>query len=260
MDRFVHSLVDDLARGRATTCCSSRATTTTRSPAYDDLLRSTAVDAFVVTDTYLGNPQAAWLDEQRAPFVAFGRPWDDPDARHPWVDVDGAAGADLATDHLIERGHTPHRLDRLAQGLAASARTAAPAGHERCARAASPPPGSPPGSRTPSPVRPRGQRGAARRGRSPTAFVCASDTLAMGVLHTLCRPRPRRRPATSRSSASTTPRSPRSCRPGLTSVRQPLEEVAVEVVKRAQGCSATRRSPAGRAAHPEPRGPRQLGR
>ena len=26
---------------------------------YDDLLRATAVDAFVVTDTYLGNPQAS---------------------------------------------------------------------------------------------------------------------------------------------------------------------------------------------------------
>ena len=52
-------------------------------PGYDDLLRSTAVDAFVVTDTYLGNPQAAWLNERRAPFVAFGRPWDDPEAPAP---------------------------------------------------------------------------------------------------------------------------------------------------------------------------------
>ena len=73
---------------------------------YDDLLRSTAVDAFVVTDTYLGNPQAAWLTSERAPFVAFGRPWDDPDATYPWVDVDGAAGTELATDHLLDKGHT----------------------------------------------------------------------------------------------------------------------------------------------------------
>ena len=41
--------------------------------------------------------------------------------------------------------------------------------------------------------------------------------------------------ATSRSSASTTPRWPRSCRPGLTSVRQPLEEVAVEIVRALEG-------------------------
>src|SRR5690606_21356090 len=81
---------------------------------YQDLLRSTAVDAFVVTDTYLGNPQAAWLEERRAPFVAFGRPWDNLEpgpgglARHPWVDVDGAAGTELATRHLLDRGH--HRI------------------------------------------------------------------------------------------------------------------------------------------------------
>ena len=68
-------------------------------------MRSTAVDAFIVTDTYLGNPQAVWLRQRRAPFVAFGRPWDDESADHPWVDVDGAAGVDLATTHLLDRGH-----------------------------------------------------------------------------------------------------------------------------------------------------------
>ena len=68
----------------------------------------------------------------------------------------------------------------------------------------------------------------------PTAFVCASDTLAMGVLHTLDE-RGLAPAATSRWSASTTPRSPRPCRPGLTSVRQPLEQVAVEVVKALEG-------------------------
>ncbi|WP_231123512.1 LacI family DNA-binding transcriptional regulator [Nocardioides sambongensis] len=45
---------------------------------YDDLLRSTAVDAFVVTETFLDRPQTAWLTQRRAPFVAFGRPWGSP--------------------------------------------------------------------------------------------------------------------------------------------------------------------------------------
>ena len=71
----------------------------------DLLLRSAAVDAFVITDTFRGNPHAAWLREQDVPFVAFGRPWDDPTAGHPWVDVDGRAGIVLAVDHLVERGH-----------------------------------------------------------------------------------------------------------------------------------------------------------
>src|SRR3712207_9004320 len=72
---------------------------------YDDLRRSTAVDAFVVTDTYLGNPQAAWLNEQRTPFVAFGRPWNDPEARHPWVDVDGAAGTEDRKSTRLNSSH-----------------------------------------------------------------------------------------------------------------------------------------------------------
>src|SRR5690349_4779100 len=110
MDRFVHSFVwTSREAGYHVLLFSGEG----RDPleGYDDLLRSTAVDAFVVTDTYLGNPQAAWLDERRAPFVAFGRPWDTlqsghvGQARHPWVDVDGAAGTELATTHLLDRGH-----------------------------------------------------------------------------------------------------------------------------------------------------------
>src|SRR4029078_3475058 len=65
-----------------------------------------AVDAFIVTDTYLGNPQAAWLTSNRAPFLAFGRAWGDPEASYPWGDVDGAVGAQLAPDHLLDKGHT----------------------------------------------------------------------------------------------------------------------------------------------------------
>src|SRR5687768_5191720 len=105
MDRFVHSLVEtSSAAGYHVLLFPGDPQDPTAG--YDALLRSTAVDAFVATDTYLGNPQAAWLESRRAPFVAFGRPWDNPDARHPWVDVDGAAGVELATTHLIERGHT----------------------------------------------------------------------------------------------------------------------------------------------------------
>ena len=73
MDRFVHSLVETSREAGYHVLLFSG---DHKDPlaGYDDLRRSTAVDAFVVTDTYLGNPQAAWLNEQRTPFVAFGRP------------------------------------------------------------------------------------------------------------------------------------------------------------------------------------------
>ena len=104
MDRFLHTLVET-TRENGQHILLFSGDPEDPLDGYDDLLRSTAVDAFVITDTYTGTPQAAWLQQREAPFVAFGRPWDDPTAKYAWVDVDGAAGARLATEHLQEQGH-----------------------------------------------------------------------------------------------------------------------------------------------------------
>ena len=246
----------DLRRGRLPRAALRRATHEDPVGGYDDLLRSTAVDAFVVTDTYLGNPQAAWLDERRAPFVAFGRPWDDPEARHPWVDVDGAAGAELATDHLLDARPQPDRLDRLAQGLPASARTGAPAGPRAMHARDLPTTGL--ASRVEDTV--ASGREAARR--------AARRGAAHGVRLRLRHPR-HGRAAHARATAACAPgrdiavvgfddsQVAQVVPPGLTSVRQPLEEVAVEVVKALEGLLG--HPPvvgARRAAHPDARGPR----
>ncbi len=64
----------------------------------------------------------------------------------------------------------------------------------------------------------------------PTAFVCASDTLAMGVLHTLWI----RQLAPGRDIAVVGFDDSQVAQVypvGLTSVRQPLEDVAVEIVR-----------------------------
>ncbi|MGZ8735459.1 MAG: LacI family DNA-binding transcriptional regulator [Acidimicrobiia bacterium] len=91
MDRFLHSLVETASRtGHHVLLFSGDPDDPL--DGYDDLLRSTAVDAFVVTDTYAGTPQSAFLQDRGAPFVAFGRPWDEPVADHAWTDVDGAHG------------------------------------------------------------------------------------------------------------------------------------------------------------------------
>lgn len=231
MDRFVHSLVEQCdAAGLHVLLFAG-------DPAYpllgyDELVRSTAVDAFVLTDTYLGNPQAAWLQKQRMPFVAFGRPWDMPEARHPWVDVDGAAGGAMATTHLLDKGHervawigwrkesmigedrrsgwtsTMHGRGLQTTGLASRVEDTIASG--------------------------AGAAGVLLDEARPTAFVCASDTLAMGVLHTLGERGlvPGRDVAVvgfdDSQAAQVVP-------PGLTSVRQPLEQVAVEIVTALQG-------------------------
>ncbi len=238
MDRFVHSLVETsreagyhvlLFAGDADNAADPLA-------GYDDLLRSTAVDAFVVTDTYLGNPQAAWLRERRAPFVAFGRPWDDPAATHPWVDVDGAAGTETATHHLLDKGHQRVAWigwrrdqwigeDRRAgwsralksrglstTGMAARVEDTVHSGREASARLIDE--------------------------AQPSAFVCASDTLAMGVLHTLADRglSPGHDVAVVGFDDSQVAQ---VVRPALTSVRQPLELAAVEIVKALEGLLAT---------------------
>lgn len=239
MDRFLHSLVESSKdAGYHVLLFSSGVDAgdgahdglpdeATAIAAYDDLLRSTAVDAFVITDTYRGNPQAGWLEQRGAPFVAFGRPWDAPQAAHAWVDVDGRTGVMLAVDHLVERGH-----ERIAwvgwqksSFIGEDRRTGwTDAMHRH-------------GLST-SRLSARGDdtldfgRRAAHAllaTERPTAFVCVSDTVAMGVLHTLAEQGlyPGRDVAVvgfdDSIAAQVVP-------PGLTSVRQPLEQVAVEIV------------------------------
>ncbi len=252
MDRFVHALVEaSREAGYHVLLFSGGPGTVSEGgvgpdpvAGYDDLLRSTAVDAFVVTDTYLGNPQAAWLTARHAPFVAFGRPWamlaeqggrSDAPAPHPWVDVDGAAGTRMATDHVLDLGHervawlgwqpgswiggdrrrgwerAMVARGRSTEGLTAAVDDTVHAGREASA--------------------------ALLDAAAPTAFVCASDTLAVGVLHTLADRglHPGRDVAVvgfdDSQVAQVVP-------PGLTSVRQPLEQVAVELVRALEGLLA----------------------
>ena len=226
MDRFVHSLVEASAEAGYHVLLFAGDPEDPVS-GYDDLLRATAVDAFVATDTFLGNPQAAWLESRRAPFVAFGRPWDNPDAGHPWVDVDGAAGAELATAHLLERGHT--RIAWVGWRKDSWIGEDRRAGWSHALRSRGLP-------TTGLACRVEDSVASGREAAvllldeaAPTAFVCASDTQAMGVLHALAERG--LRPGADVAVVGFDDSQVAQVVPGgLTSVRQPLEEVAVEVV------------------------------
>ncbi|WZH51097.1 MAG: LacI family DNA-binding transcriptional regulator [Nocardioides alkalitolerans] len=228
IDRFVHALVQATRDADYHVLLFDGNDPADPSSGYDDLVRSTAVDAFVVTDTFKGSPQAAYLEDGGVPFVAFGRPWT-PAALHPWVDVDGAAGTSAATAHLLAQGHTriawigwrkdsPIGEDRRAgwsrtmhghglptTGLASRVEDCVASGVEAA--------------------------GVLLDEARPTAFVCASDTLATGVLHQLHARglRPGRDVAVTGFDDSPFAQ---LLPGGLTSVRQPVEEVAVQVVDR----------------------------
>lgn len=226
MDRLVHSLVEaaDEAGYHVLLFAGDDGDPVA---GYADLLRSTAVDAFVVTDTYLGNPQASWLTEHRAPFVAFGRPWDHPDARHPWVDVDGAAGTGLAANHLLERGH--QRIAWIGWSDDSVINRDRRTGWERALYFASL---DTAGLDRAADDTVAGGRAAAAEllDLGVTGFVCASDTLAVGVLHELDACGLAAGPAYGVVGFDDS-QVARLLPGGLTSVRQPLEEVAVELVR-----------------------------
>jgi DNA-binding LacI/PurR family transcriptional regulator len=226
MDRFVHTLVETVAETGHHILLFSGAVDDPLD-GYDELLRATAVDAFVITDTYAGTAETELLRRVGAPFVTFGRPWDDPDAAHPWVDVDGARGACLATEHLISHGHRRvawigwEETSRIGEdrrsGWDAAMRDA---GLDTAGL----------GVRTTDNVD-AARMEAHRLLEDPTVtgFACASDTLAIGVLHAL-HERGLRPGVDAGVVGFDDSLGAHVSWPGLTSVRQPLEQVAVELV------------------------------
>ncbi|MBI5830113.1 MAG: LacI family DNA-binding transcriptional regulator [Chloroflexi bacterium] len=70
---------------------------------YRELIDTGRVDGFILSSMNYEDPRARFLLEQQFPFVAFGR--SNPEMDFPYVDVDGASGLQLATEHLISQGH-----------------------------------------------------------------------------------------------------------------------------------------------------------
>lgn len=71
---------------------------------YEHLLDTQVVDGFVLTHTRHDDPRAGWLRDRGVPFVSFGQIWDEPSITS-WVDVDGYAGTVAAVEHVRDRGY-----------------------------------------------------------------------------------------------------------------------------------------------------------
>lgn len=106
-DRFLHSLTE-LADSRGLRVMLFTATgPEDEIRQFKRLHEGADVDAFVLTSTFFDDPRTEWLIENDVPFVTFGRPWgidDMNDPRHLWVDVDGWSGLHQATTELITQG------------------------------------------------------------------------------------------------------------------------------------------------------------
>lgn len=220
LDRFLHSLTATAERHDHRTMLFTAGDDEAEIRAYGDLVASVGIDAFVVTGTHHGDIRTRWLREHGLPFVTFGRPWGD-EAAHPWVDVDGAVGTRLATEHLLRRGHRSIAFVGWPDGSGIGDERRL--GWRQAMRAA----GLPRGADAAEPDGTDSGSAAAARlldTEAPTAFVCASDSLALGVVAEL---RARGLPWDAVIGFDD---SPVAAFVGLASVRQPIAEVAAACV------------------------------
>lgn len=107
LDRFLHELVTAAQAVGHRVLLFTADSPVSEVAAVTDLVHRGVVDGCVLTDTVAGDPRPRALQAAGVPFVAFGRPWEDAEATHAWVDIDGAHGTAAATRALLEAGHGP---------------------------------------------------------------------------------------------------------------------------------------------------------
>ena len=233
LDQFLHALAESASRlGYHLILCHASGDTG-EVASYQELRQTTAVDAFVLTGAHRDDARIDWLREEGITFASFGRPWDDPDgpAAYPWVDVDGAAGIRAAVEHVVTQGHQEVGFlgwpddsevgqDRRRGWAEACAALGVPArveahvvdefdaGRDATHRLLDAPRGGP----------------------TPSALVCASDTLALGALRALAERGLRAGQDVAVTGFDNSP-SAGLVTPGLTSLDQPLEHVAQELMR-----------------------------
>ncbi len=104
LDRFLHDLCRAADEHDHHITLVSPVSTDQELSMYRELYRSGRVDGFVLSGTHPGDQRLTGLLAEGIPFVSFGQNWDAPEAS-TWVDVDGASGTRLATEHYWRNGH-----------------------------------------------------------------------------------------------------------------------------------------------------------
>ncbi|MEL4506106.1 LacI family DNA-binding transcriptional regulator [Luteococcus sp. H138] len=106
MDRFVHRFAQALRdRGYALLLVTADSDEDEVDTLHEMSIRG-RIDGCLLTGTYAGDPRPAQLAAEGAKLVAFGRPWGQEEtSTHDWVDIDGAAGTRMATQHLLDAGY-----------------------------------------------------------------------------------------------------------------------------------------------------------
>lgn len=193
---------------------------------YADLVNSQHVDAFVLSYTVKDDARFTFLHEAGVPFVAFGRSLSPMDEVVHWVDVDGRAGTFMATEHLIQQGH--RHIAMIAWDEASASGQERVQGYLLALQQYG------------IPFHPdylNRQLNSADNGyratdalmhlpTPPTAIVCVSDLIAMGVLRWMHQHQKR----VAVVGFDDNPAS-QFVNPSLTTLRQPIERVAIRIAQ-----------------------------
>lgn len=199
------------------------------SQAHHEMVGTQTVDGLIISDTTPQDERVAFLVREQTPFVAFGRT--ELDLAYSWADVDGAAGTRIAIEYLVAHGH-----QRIAYVTGTPARTYAAdraRGYREGLKALG------------IPVDPRlviiGGEGpvagsqALRALRAlddpPTAIVTATDLLAVGVMEAAQARDIALGPAGLAVIGFDDRPFAAYLNPPLTTLRQPIEQVAREIVE-----------------------------
>ena len=218
LDRFLHGLTFAAAAAGYRVMLYTADDDGDEIKTFEDLLASYDLDGFVLTGTDHGDVRTLWLAERDVPFVTFGRPWDAPE-RHSWVDVDNADGTAQATRRLISTGH--RRVAFIGWPAGSGVGDDRRDGWQRTMKAYDlDPAGLDRGAADTIANGAECARDLLTLPDPPTAFVCASDSLALGALQA----------AGGRKAVTGFDDTPVAQAVGLTSVSQPLPDAAARCV------------------------------
>jgi len=194
---------------------------------YTELIHTSRVDGFVLSDTTYDDPRISRLLELDIPFACFGRAtpqWD-----FPYADDDGLRGLGLVIEHLVELGHRHIAMIGWPKGSALVGDIRVQ-GYVEAMQAHRIEPDPRLLVRTPNDVQHAAQAAQQLLSLSPrpTAIACGSDIIAVGVRMYLEQAGLRVGHDVAVASYDDTPVAEVL---GLTSVHQQLDTIAQEVVK-----------------------------
>jgi DNA-binding LacI/PurR family transcriptional regulator len=226
LDQFLHALAESAAGAGCHLILCQADSEGEEVAAYRELLDTTSVDAFVLASTHAGDARVSALREWQVPFATFGRSWDG-DLDLAWADVDGRHGLRAATEHVAAQGH--RRIGHVGWPLSSeTGRDRRMGWREACERLGL-------DDDLHVEVADDFEQGRAAAHRlldaadPATAITCSSDTLALGVLRALADRGLRAGPDVAVTGFDNSPAAALTT-PGLTSLRQPLEQVAHDLV------------------------------